>query len=607
MRRDDVQGEEKRGGAMRGERLAPGRSRRPSRPPPRLGRPARRLQTSLSVVAVVLVVLTGRLVQLQGVDAAAYASRAEQQRIRHTDLPATRGTIVDRAGNVLARTVEADTVFADPQLARVAVSTTAARLAPVLGTTAAALAPQLTRPGRFVVLARAVDPATAQRIRELTLPGIGIQAGSMREHPGHELAANLIGFTGRDGTGLAGIESSQQDVLAGRAGSQTVEVDGSGRQIPSGVHKERDPVPGSSVALTIDRDIQWMAQQRIAQQVAATGAQSGSVIVLDPQTGEVLAMATAPTYDADHPGAAPTAARGNPPVSDVYEPGSVNKVITFAAALQEGTVTPLTPVTVPPTITLAGHVFHDAEVHATEHLTATGVLAKSSNIGTVEVAQKLGKDALYRYLRAFGFGQSTATALPGESRGILPPPQAWSATQQYTIPFGQGISVTALQMASVYATVANGGVRMPPRVLAATVAPDGQRKAVPPTPGKRVVSTEVAGQLRDMLEAVTSDQGTAPAARIEGYRVAGKTGTSQRVDPACGCYRGYTASFVGFAPADKPQLVVEAVLQDPVRGHYGGSVAAPVFHDVMSFALQSRAIPPTGTTPPVACLQLPCR
>jgi cell division protein FtsI (penicillin-binding protein 3) len=287
-------------------------------------------------------------------------------------------------------------------------------------------------------------------------------------------------------------------------------------------------------------------------------------------------------------------------VSETYEPGSVNKVITMSAALQEGLVSPNTPFKIPPQLRYAGATFHDAEVHGTERLTLTGVLAKSSNIGTIQVARKLGADRLYSYLRAYGFGSLTGTGLPGEQDGLLPPVAAWSQTTMPTVAFGQGIGVTAMQVASVYATIANGGVRVAPNIIAGTVDGDGKHHTAARPQVRRVISAKVAHELSDMLEAVTGNEGTAPAARISGYRVAGKTGTAQR--SVGGHYSGYTASFVGFAPADKPQLLVEVVVQNPRRGHFGGVVAAPVFHDVMSFALQSMGIPPTGTTPPKARL-----
>jgi len=329
-------------------------------------------------------------------------------------------------------------------------------------------------------------------------------------------------------------------------------------------------------------------------------ADSGTVIVIDPRTGRLLAVAVAPQYDANKPPADVMSWDLDPAVGDTYEPGSVNKVITMSAALQEGLVTPTSPFKIPPQLHFAGATFHDAEQHGTERLTLTGVLAKSSNIGTIEVARKLGAAKLYSYLRAYGFGAVTGTGLPGEQQGLLPPVALWSQTTMPTVAFGQGIGVTAMQVASVYATIANGGLRVAPNVLAATIDGNGKTHALPKPAPRRVISAKVARELSDMLEAVTSNEGTAPAARIAGYRIAGKTGTAQR--PVNGGYSGYTASFVGFAPADKPQLLVEVVVQNPRRGHFGGVVSAPVFHDVMSFALQSLGITPTGTRPPKARL-----
>jgi cell division protein FtsI (penicillin-binding protein 3) len=410
-----------------------------------------------------------------------------------------------------------------------------------------------------------------------------------------------VGFVGANGQGLGGIEYSLNKVLAGTDGKRTFENGHNGRPIPDGLDVVQNAKPGTGVQLTLDRDIQWQAQQAIAAQVAKTGAKSGTVVVMDPRNGQLLALATAPGFDANQPGKARGDALGNPAVADVYEPGSVNKVITFAAALERGLITPNTPFTVPPTLKYAGRVFHDAEVHGTEHLTATGVLAKSSNIGTIQVADRIGKDSFYSFLRSFGFGSKTGLGVPGESPGLLPPPKQWWGTTLPTIAFGQGVGVTAVQVASVYATIANGGVRVTPTLVAGTVGADGKLDPAARPATRRVVSEKTAKAVSDMLEAVTSDQGTAPAARIPGYRIAGKTGTANRPN-GHGGYTGYTASFVGYAPADKPQLVVEAVLQDPKNGHFGGEVAAPVFHDVMTFALQALRIPPTGTKPPVARL-----
>lgn len=578
-----------------------------------LASPARRIRSGFGVLVVALALLAARLLQLQGLDSASYARMAEDQRLQGRTLPAERGAIVDRNGVPLAMSVDTRTIFADPVAAGSNKRTVAAAVAPLLGLRVADVVAAMYRPGRYIVLKRGVPPDLARRILALKLPGgsqitgIGAEPTSLRFYPNGDLAANLLGVVpnGQADSG-AGLELTKNALLAGRDGRIVAEMAAGGPEIPVGARMERPAVPGDTIQLTIDRDIQYAAQQALAAQVRATRADSGTAIVLDPRTGEVLAMATAPTFDANQPGQMPPGSL-NPAISDVYEPGSVNKVITVSAALQNRVVTPGTVITVPPVLPLVGSVFHDAEVHGTEQLTVAGILAKSSNIGTIRIAQRLGRDPLYRYLRAYGFGQPSGVGLAGDSAGILPPSQTWSGSQQYTVAFGQGISVTALQVASVYATLANDGVRVTPTVVRGIVGPDGTTTPAPPAASRRVVSSLVARQMRDMMEAVTSNEGTAPLARIAGYRVAGKTGTAERPNPRCGCYRGggYTASFVGFAPADKPQLVVEVVLQNPRTSYYGGAVAAPVFHQIMSFALKSRQIPPTGTAPPVVQLQGP--
>ncbi|MGE5762569.1 MAG: peptidoglycan D,D-transpeptidase FtsI family protein [Mycobacterium leprae] len=582
------------------------RQRVPFAPGPlRLASPARRLRLVLAAVVVVVVAFVARLVQLQALDASTYARAAEKQRLRTIDLPAVRGQITDRNGVPFATSVDARAVYADPVEVN-GVEETAARLAPLLGVPAAELRAKLSgTPRRFVYLARARSPEVGRQVTALRLPGIGTEPESRRTYPAGSLAANVVGFIGTDGHGLAGFEHAADQRLAGVDGHKTIEFGRNGPQIPIGVDDERAPVPGATLVLTLDRDIQWMAQRALEDQVVATGAENGTVVVMDPRTGELLALATAPTFDPNAPLRAPADARGNRALSEVYEPGSTNKVITAAAALEGGAVTPETPFVIPPTLTLAGKTFHDAEEHGVEHLTFAGVLAKSSNIGTVLASQRVGKERLYATMRAFGFGDPPGLGLPGESRGILPPPGTWSRTQQYTISFGQGVSMSALHIASVYATIANGGVRVAPTLVRGWVEPEGGFAPAPAAETRRVLGATTARQLRDMLEAVTSDEGTAPAARIPGYRVAGKTGTSQRVDSECRCYRGYTASFVGFAPADKPALLVEVVLQNPKNGHFGGVVAAPVFHDVMTFALKTRAVPPTGTRSPTLPLTVP--
>jgi cell division protein FtsI (penicillin-binding protein 3) len=583
----------------------PGRAaRRPARRAAqvRLADANRRLRFAVLVLAVALSLFGGRLIQLQGLDATAYAAQAEQHRIVKMDLPAARGAVTDRNGVALASTLDAVDITADQTLI-VDPGATAAVLAPVLRIAQRTLEERLTGKRRFVYVARNVTPETWRKVRELSLPGTGGIPGivsrpsSKRVYPSGAIGANLVGFVGADGHGLGGLELALDKTLAGKDGRVAFEFT-AGRRLPAGTTYQVDPVPGRDVRLTIDRDIQWVAQEAIARKVKETGSESGTVIVMDPHTGDLLAVATAPTFDPNRPGAAPSADRGNRSLTEPYEPGSTGKVITAAALIEEGVVTPETPIDVPNRLKRGPKTFKDFKDHKLQHLTYAGTIAKSSNIGTILAAEKLGLPKLYPYLDKFGIGHPTGLGFPGEAAGRLPPVSTWSATSGYTMAFGQGYSVNTVQMASVFATLANDGVRVPPRLVDAVTGADGRLQQTPPSAGTRVVSAKTAQTVRLMMETVLGEGGTAPAARVPGYRVGGKTGTAQRFNPACGCYRGYTYSFIGLAPVDKPGLVVAVTLQDPKSGTGGGGTAGPVFSEVMSFALQSRRIPPTGTKPP---------
>lgn len=563
-------------------------------------------------ILLVVGALSVRLVWLQGYQPAAYAASAQQQRTQKIPLIAHRGSITDRNGQLLATNVDARVITANPKLLASATclpgrtvpctpAEIATVLAPLLKTTVGSLTEQLDRKEMgFVYLAKGLDPAVGKAVGALDLLGIGVDNESIRLHPGGDLAANVIGFTDPEGThGLAGIESAWGSVLAGKDGTQTAQFDGSGRMIPTGQEQTVPAVSGQDVELTLDRDLQWYAQQLLTAKIAETQAVNGSVVVMDPRTGEVLAMATGPTFNPDDRSKASAEDLRNPAIQDSYEPGSVNKIITAAAALEAGLVTPDTVITVPPTYNVGSHVVHDAEAHGLEHLTFTGVLAKSSNIGTVQVAQELGAQRVYDALVRFGFGVRTGIGLPGESRGILPAVADWSGSSIATIPIGQGVAATAIQVASVYATVANGGVRVAPSIVRATIDAAGQVTPVAAPEQHRVISAQVASTLALMLENVVTAEGTAPLAAVPGYRVAGKTGTAQRVVNGRYAPGNYTSSFVGFAPADAPRLVVAVVLQGTGKnGYFGGSTAGPVFKDVMSFGLNALRIAPTGTTAP---------
>jgi cell division protein FtsI (penicillin-binding protein 3) len=568
----------------------------------RLRDPVRRLNAGLLLVAFVLSLFAGRLVQLQVLASSGYAREAMQQRLLQLELPAIRGEITDAQGAPLAMTVDARAIYADPSRIDAADRPRIARtLGSMLGLDPAAVLKILSTPDtQFRYIAHGVKPDRARQVTALDLPGIGTRPEYRRIYPNNGVGANIVGYVGRDGTGLGGLEYSMNSMLAGRGGWQRVEISADGQHIPMGEDETRKPVPGRGLRLTLLRDLQYKAQWALQKQVKATHSKSGSVIVMDPHTGQILAMASAPGFDPNDLRHADQQNLNNRVVQEAFEPGSTNKVITAAAAIERGGVTPNTVFTVPDHITRLGRTFHDSHPHRVERLTFGGVLATSSNIGTIMASERISQQTLYEFLRGFGFGAPTGVRLPGESSGLLRAPGQWSGTDRYPIAFGQTVSVNALQMASVYATIANGGVRVTPSIIAGTADGHGAFTPAAAPAQRRVIGTRTAREIIQMLEGVTTRDGTAPAAQIPGYRVAGKTGTAQKVNPACGCYQGggYTASFVGIAPADDPQLVVQVVLQDPKGAHYGGEVAAPVFKDVMSFALQTRKIPPTGSKSP---------
>ncbi|MFJ2824178.1 peptidoglycan D,D-transpeptidase FtsI family protein [Streptomyces toxytricini] len=614
-------------------RVNPGpAARRPAPHTIRLGSPRPRLRLVGIGLTLVMLAFTVRLLQVQAVDASAYSAKASANRFTTVTLAAERGEITDRKGVALAISVDAHDITADPQMftpqeskAPDAPEQAAALLAPILGADAGELAAKLkTKNSRYVVLARRQTPQVWNQIKDLkrvfadkaaadkrnngpganVLSGVFSEDSSKRVYPNGDLAAGILGYVNAEGRGGGGLESSLDRKLAGRDGTITYAQSG-GRRVPTAGSNEKPAVPGEDIELTIDRDIQWAAQSAIAEQVRKSEADRGYVIVQDTRTGEVLAMANAPGFDPNDLSRASSAAMGNAALQDVYEPGSTAKVISMAAVLEEKKATPETRVEVPNRLHRGDRLFKDDIDHPTWYLTLNGVLAKSSNIGTILATGQLGPtqpDAnrvLHSYLDKFGIGRPTGLDYPGESRGILARPEAWSTSQQYTIPFGQGLSVNAMQAASVYSTVANGGVRIEPTLVRGTKGPDGRFTPAPAPEQTRVISEETAKTLAQMLESVVDDQeGTGTKARIPGYRVGGKTGTSNRVDPATGRYKGYTASFAGFAPADDPRITVYCAIQNPTKGNYfGGQICGPIYKKVMEFALKTLRVAPTGTAP----------
>ena len=556
--------------------------------------PGARVIGLFAVMALSLSALAVRLVLLQVRDGATYEALAMEQRVRRIALPAERGTIFDRSMHELALSLPAKAVFADPALVQDPAGT-AARLAEILEVRTGALRGSLTAESRFEYLARGVDLAVANRVARLDLPGIGFIDEPKRTYPGGALAAQVLGFVGVDGAGLAGLELQWDRVLAGRAGRMLVEQDPDGLSIPQGRLELEEPRRGRDLVLTVDKDLQYFTERALAGAVEENGALGGTVIVLDPSTGDVLAMATNPAFDANAFTDAPAFVTRNRGVTDVYEPGSVNKVITAAAALEEGVMGIRERLWVPPRYLVGDKVFTEAHPRPAMSMTLTDIIAKSSNIGTIMTAQRLGRERLDDYLRDFGFGVETGIRFPGESDGILMPEEEWWTTSMGTIPIGQGIAVTPLQMASVYATVANDGVRVAPRLVRGTVD-GGDVREQDPLVRERVVSTRTARLVTRMLaEAVAS--GTGQEAQLPGYWVAGKTGTARKpLQDALGYSDEYVASFIGFAPARDPAVVVAAIIDEPDTV-YGGVAAAPLFREVAGFALAHLRVP-TAQPPP---------
>ncbi|MEU9983053.1 penicillin-binding protein 2 [Streptomyces sp. NPDC050856] len=598
----------------------------------RLGSPRPRLRLVSLGLTLVMLAFVVRLLQVQAVDADAYAARAEKNRYLSHKLTAERGEITDRAGIALATSVDAYDITADPKMFTPGESRTpdapeqaAALLAPILGADPAELVRKLKAPkSRYTLLARRQTPQVWNQIKDLKNvfaekaraekakggPGVSVLAGvfnepsSKRVYPNGTLAAGILGYVNTDGRGGGGLESMLDKELAGKDGQITYAQSG-GRRVPTAGARETPAVPGSDIELTIDRDIQWAAQQAITQQVEQSRADRGYVIVQDARTGEVLAMANAPGFDPNDLSRADSAAMGNAALQDAYEPGSTSKVMSMAAVLEEGVATPGTHVVVPNRLHRGDRLFKDDIDHPTWYLTLNGVLAKSSNIGTILATGQLGatqeeaNQVLHSYLRKFGLGRPSGLGYPGETSGILAKPEDWSTSQQYTIPFGQGLSLNAMQAASVYSTIANGGVRVEPTLVRGVKGPDGRFTPAPAPKQTRVVSERTARTLATMLESVVgNEEGTGTKAAIPGYRVAGKTGTANRVDPQLGRYKGYTASFAGFAPADKPRVTVYCAIQNPTSGSYfGGQICGPIYKKVMEFALKTLQVPPTGAEP----------
>ena len=567
----------------------------------------KRIRGLVLILAVVMFMFGLRLVQVQALQAGNYRELAVNEMEKVRTLQAPRGDITDINGVPFARSVAATSIVVD-QTQITDPAKVAAFVAPILNMKVQEVQEAVTGTRKWNMVARNAKPATWLKLSDALdqynsrfkamspdrIIGFFPERSYVREYPSGNLIASLIGFVNHDGIGATGLESSMNSKIKGIDGKYSY-ANGYKAEIPGSQSEIIPAQSGTSIRLTVDRDIQWVASKAIAEVVKSSRALSGTVIVMDPKTGHILAHATAPTFDPNDTTKVSLVAMRNPSVLDVYEPGSTGKVMTIAAALEEKKITPQTVLTIPDKLKRSVKVFRDHEPHPTQRLTTAGVLAVSSNTGSIKIGEMISNDKLYDYLTKFGIGSKTGSGLPGESRGILPKVADWSGTTAPTVAFGQGYSVTAMQATSVFATIANDGVRVSPTVIAGTSDSSGNYTPSATRESVRVISPETASQMRLMMESVVSASGTAPSAAIPGYRVAGKTGTAQRIDDTCGCYRGYTASFIGFAPADKPAYVISVTIQDPKGLHWGGYLGGPVFKKVMSFVLQTKGIAPTGT------------
>ena len=553
----------------------------------------RRIRLLLAVFAIVFGATLLRAVWLQGVRAQSLGRMAASQHRQTVDVAANRGTIYDSTGVQLAVGEQAMTVYADPLQIR-----DATKVAPVIGNVLRLDPKQVyerisDRSHGFVYVERKADATRAARLQRLHITGLGFYPEESRFYPQHSIAAQVLGYAGVDNHGLSGLELTLDRPLAGQAGRETLVRDPFGHVLDSIVSKTaRD---GSDVSLTIDHNIQSEAEQVLRQTVQRWHAKDGTAIVLDPHTGAVLAMAVAPTYDANSFPSVPRDAQRNRAITDTYEPGSTFKLVTVAGALSTGIVTPQEKFTLPYSIQVADRRIHDAEPRGTETMSVAKILSKSSNVGAITLAELLGKNRLASWISRFGYGHPTGIDFPGESQGIVLPVDKWSGSTIGNVPIGQGIAVTPMQMASAYAAIANGGVWTRPHLV--DRVGDGLAK---PVFRRRIVTRWIARELTSMLQNVVLD-GTGTLAPIPGYHVAGKTGTAAKPDPRGGYSTSkYVASFVGFAPATRPRVVVLVTVDEPQGAIWGGVVAAPAFKEIAQQTLQYLSAPPDapGSTSP---------
>lgn len=576
-----------------------------------------RLRMLLLVIAMVFSLCAGRALQIQAFDASAYAAEAADQMTVSKPLYAVRGSITDRFGDVLAYTEPTVMVVADPmmimtngkfdarmtdadrQKAATAPGLIADVLARHLGGDAATYLQKLTVPNsKYQILQKKVPSATFSALsNELSaqkLIGIYRVSAPTRRYPNGTVASNIVGFVNEEGVASAGLEMVLNKSLAGKDGKEVYDSSPNGK-IPLGDNVLVPAVNGKSYATTLDAGLQWQMEQLIAEQVRVGKQLSATAIALDVKSGEVLGMANYPSFDSNDPGSGKTADMGNRAITNAYEPGSVEKTLTFAAMLDSGLITPETVVKVPSSIKSGDYTIHDAQSHPTVDMYARGVLAKSSNVGTVKLARKLPKATLINYLQSFGLGRKTGVGLPGEGSGSLPKATMPDYTRD-SVAFGMGLSVTALQEAAAVAAIANGGVYNPPTLLKSVTTTEGVTEALPTGEPRRVISAEAATQVSEMMEQMVLHS-TSGVFTVDGYRTAAKTGTAHRLDPECKCYKGLVTSTIGFGPLENPRILVYVVVETLNENGFGSTLAAPVYADILRLALPRYGVAPSTTKP----------
>ncbi len=547
-------------------------------------------------MAIAISLCAGRLLQLQGFDSSAYAASSADQLTRTLDLLPARGQITDRNGVVLASTEPAVDITADPTLTTEDAAKIAAVIDRYVDQNPAVTIAALTKPNtRFSYVAKKVPAATylaiTNELDKLDLYGVFRVNDPIRTYPAGSVAASVVGFTGSNNTGLAGLEYARNTQLAGTEGSESYESAPNGSKIPLGTSAVTPAKNGVSYQLSIDSELQWIAEQRLSAQVKSLDADSGFAITMDVRTGQVLAMANAPSFDASDPGAAAAKNRGNRAVTDAYEPGSVEKVLTSAALIDSGTANPDTQVRVPNRVPSGSGTIKDSYDHPTLKLRMRGVIAHSSNIGTLLLTRQLPKATLHRYLTSFGLGSPTGIELPGESAGLVPAADMPDYTRDQ-IAFGQGLAVTGVQEAAALSAIINGGVYHAPTVIASASNADGTPADLNRPAAHRVISAKTSQQVRGLMQAVVLGTSNYKNLALEHYQTGGKTGTAQRIDPKCGCYRGYVTSYVDFAPLNDPSIMTYVVITNPRKGDTGTGTAGPVVKDIMTYALPRYGVLP---------------